>query len=345
MIHTHTTKFNKRISPDLSKCVTVYQGVYMSTPCITAEDMPSERHLIIESPDMHFSREMQTYIAQEVARPCKQWIHEVLCAQRETERVKLRTEHFVLLPDVDTIPHQVFSRLLLDRTTTDKWEHPTPDPTFRVVAPSKKTYREHASTHPKTITLPTCNHPLQPIERRWRTRKPPNSLHWLAVATDTTLRTLRDLRGRHIPMLISLYTQTCQKIHEEMGIPVDQIMAYVHYPPSVYQLHVHFKHPLIPHISHDSFRIHPLITVINNLEIDSDYYAKSILQLPVYAHTELYTALGLPKLESENLKHAQIQTQACVSFPRDTGEVEKSENDPDTTKWTQANQEMLSCPT
>ena len=46
---------------------------------------------------------MQAYITREVNRPCKQWIHDVLLCRRETERVKLRTLDFVLLPDIDCI--------------------------------------------------------------------------------------------------------------------------------------------------------------------------------------------------------------------------------------------------
>ena len=285
--------------------------------------MPSERHLIMESPEMHFSLDMQNYIAQEVTRPCKQWIHEVLGAQRETERVKLRTEEFVLLPDVDTIPHQVFSRLLLDQSSAHRWGQPPvpahPDAAQRglEIQPAKKAPRDTMVSKPQ----PThCNGWMQPIEKRWRSRKPVNSLHWLAVATDTTLRTLRDLRGMHIPMLLAMYTQTCKKIHDDTGIPLDQIMAYVHYPPSVYQLHIHFKHPVGPHFSHDSFRIHPLVTIINNLKIDPDYYAKSVLQLPVYSHTELYTALGLPGGVAP--KQQQIQTQVSTISPDEPGTIE-----------------------
>jgi hypothetical protein len=300
--------------------------------------MPSERHLIIESPEMHFSPEMQTYIAQEVARPCKRWIHEVLCSQREAERVKLRTKHFVLLPDVDTIPNQMLSRLLLDRPP-DRWRpSPAQDPTQATKETHSVPFRKHhRDGAPPRVPSPSSGEWLQPVERRWRSRKPPRSLHWLAVATDTSLRTLRDLRGQHIPMLITLYTQACQKIQDEMGVPLNQIMAYVHYPPSVYQLHIHFKHPIGPHISHDSFRIHSLVSVINNLKIDSEYYAKSILQLPVYSHSELYTALGLPKTGTH--KQDQIQTQACVSATEDGGAVEKSADEAD--KWTPAPEGQL----
>ena len=295
----------------------------MSKRTPATESMPSERHLIIESPEMHFSPNMQTYIAQEVARPCKQWIHEVLCSQRETDRVKLRTQHFVLLPDVDTVPSQVFSRLILDKPT-EKWQSVP-----RIGAPytcsTKKQCKDSSSQKPVS---PACQGWLQPIERRWRSRRPPQSLHWLAVAADTSLRTMRDLRGKHIPMLIGLYTQACQKILEDTGIPMDQIMAYVHYPPSVYQLHIHFKHPIGPQVSHDSFRIHPLASVINNLKIDADYYAKSILQLPVYSHTELYTALGLTTCDAH--KQDQIQARVCTAALTDADAVEK----PDTREAT-----------
>jgi hypothetical protein len=128
------------------------------------------------------------------------------------------------------------------------------------------------------------------------------------VASDVRLRTLRDLRGHHVPMLRELYIQACKKIQDETGIEQNQIMVYVHYPPSVYQLHVHFKHPVGQHILHDTFRIHSLTSIINNLEIDSDYYSKSLLQVPVYPNTDLYTALGLER--DEQLDGAEIQTQA-----------------------------------
>ena len=88
-----------------------------------------------------------------------------------------------------------------------------------------------------------------------------------------------------------IYNLSCDKNFQELGIERDQVVAYIHYPPSVYQLHIHFKYPVKTQPAHDAFRTHPLLSVINNLEVDYDYYAKSFIQSPVYPHTEFYSAL------------------------------------------------------
>ena len=130
-------------------------------------------------------------------------------------------------------------------------------------------------------------------DTRWRLRRPQTSFHWLAVVTDTRIHTIRDLRGAHLPMLTALYTECCQKIKDETGYGPEQIMAFVHHPPSVYQLHVHFKYPLSQSASPiDAFRMHSLVKIMINLRSDGDYYRKAHLEVPVYTNTDLYAALG-----------------------------------------------------
>jgi hypothetical protein len=231
----------------------------------------NERRLLTETPDTHLGQRMQAYIAKEAARPCKQWIHEVLSSKREADRVKLRTDTFVLLPDVDCISKR-----------------------------TRRHDREGLAGLGALSNYPITN-PLyfwQGVERDKISRRHfhapaiGHNFHWLAVVTDTSLRTLRDLRGEHVPMLESLHTQACQKIFEECGAEAGQVLAYVHYPPSVYQLHIHFKNLSGHNVFHDTFRVHPLLSIINNLKIDPEFYSKSCLQLPVYTHTELYSALN-----------------------------------------------------
>ena len=51
---------------------------------------------------MHTNPRMHEYIDTEVSRPCKEWAQEVINSKRETVRVRLRTQHYVLLPDIET---------------------------------------------------------------------------------------------------------------------------------------------------------------------------------------------------------------------------------------------------
>lgn len=257
-------------------------------PIIENRKMPSERRLVSETPLMYASAPLQAYIRQEMRRPCKQWIHDVLNSKREVDRVKLRTDTFVLLPDVDSGSKRscwprvfnINNNLPSDELTVKPYINRT----------YRSYYRSYDRFNDKIYDTFSEKTTLRYTHMKDFTHK---SFHWLAVVADTELHSLRDLRGCHIQMLQSLYIQSCQKILEETGVQADQIMVYVHYPPSVYQLHIHFKHPVGPHVLHDTFRIHSLLSIINNLSIDPDFYAKSVLQLPVYQHTELCTALDL----------------------------------------------------
>lgn len=144
------------------------------------------------------------------------------------------------------------------------------------------------------------------VNRYWRTphpavnsfqprilpRGPKRILNWLAIAHDRQLRTLRDLRGHHIPMLKSLLNTSLQSIEEHTGIRRDQVMAYVHYPPSVYQLHVHFSYPYGQYCHRDAYRVHSMATIINNLELDADYYRHATLHMVVHRQSLHFTALS-----------------------------------------------------
>jgi m7GpppX diphosphatase len=124
-------------------------------------------------------------------------------------------------------------------------------------------------------------------------------LNWLSIVHDPSLRTMRDLRGHHIPMLKRMLKLCMEEVERNTGIQQDQVMAYVHYPPSVYQLHVHFSYPYGQHCHRDTFRVHSLPVIINNLEIDSEYYAKATLYLALYRQSPHYTALTAPNSDGQ----------------------------------------------
>lgn len=130
------------------------------------------------------------------------------------------------------------------------------------------------------------------------------TVNWLSIVQDTSVRTLRDLNGSHVPMLKRMRELCMTSIEKMVGVPQDQVLAYIHYPPSVYQLHVHFSFPYGQYYHRDAFRVHNLGTVINNLELDPDYYTKItlFLAIPRWAAPGHHTALDPPSGPSDNAK-------------------------------------------
>jgi hypothetical protein len=95
-------------------------------------------------------------------------------------------------------------------------------------------------------------------------------------------------------MLRQMLDACLQAVESETSIRRDQVMAYVHYPPSVYQLHVHFSYPYGQYCHRDAYRVHNLASIINNLEIDPEYYAKATLHMAIYRQSLHYAALTEP---------------------------------------------------
>lgn len=207
---------------------------------------------------MYGAQSVVAFMHQELHRPSKQWIHHILAGTQEKEQVILDNPDFVLLPDTERVNR----------------------------------YWRASPTH---VAVPrTCRkmHSLLPGQSHTReTRVHKLTLNWLAIVRDPEIRTLRDLRGHHAPMLSSMLQECMASVEQLTGIRRDQVMAYIHYPPSVYQLHIHFSYPYGQYCHRDAYRVHSLQNVINNLRIDSDYYAKSTLQLAMFRHSQHFAAI------------------------------------------------------
>ena len=160
--------------------------------------------LLTESPEAYASDAVQRYVAEEVERPSKQWIHKVLRGQQESEEVRRSDRDFLLLPD------------------------------------THRTNRKGG------------------VDQSWVK----TTLNWLCIPRDCSLRSLRDLRGEHVGLLEKMLRESLECIEAETGIPADEVMAYVHYPPSVYHLHVHFAYPYGQQTHSDQFWMHSLASVI-----------------------------------------------------------------------------------
>ncbi len=115
-----------------------------------------------------------------------------------------------------------------------------------------------------------------------------DNLYLLAICFDRNIKSIRDLNGSHLPLLRNIREKGLETIETKYGVSRSQIRAYFHYQPSFYHLHVHFSY--IKFEVTGGERNHLLDTVINNIELVSDYYQKSSLTFLVRDNDKLFDA-------------------------------------------------------
>lgn len=239
----------------------------------------SSMQFVEESGCAHLSDEVQDFVRREVEKPSKGWVDDVIRCRREGEHVKLRTDKFVLLPDINTCKRQ--PRVCCCRQTWsdgESWGLPRWATTRPFEGPCWGACDREAASK----STPLAGHDQGALR----------GFNWLAICTDEGVRSLRDLRGWHAAMLEDLFDKCCECIKGHLGYERHQIMAYVNYPPSVYRLHIHFCAPFSGSSAFDAFRMHPLSTIINNLRLCGDYYRLASLCVPVHSNSELCRALS-----------------------------------------------------
>ena len=97
-------------------------------------------------------------------------------------------------------------------------------------------------------------------------------LNWMVIFTDPALTSMRSLRGSHVPLLAGIRDKLLELMPPEFEAP----MIYFHYPPSVWQLHLHVAAPCdVLRTTNSMQKVCFLQDVIANLRIDAEYYAKA----------------------------------------------------------------------
>ncbi|KAI5124318.1 hypothetical protein M0805_008925 [Coniferiporia weirii] len=66
-----------------------------------------------------------------------------------------------------------------------------------------------------------------------------SSLYLVALVLRHDIRSLRDLRKEHLPMLKDIHRQATRIVGERWGLCEGSLRFYVHYQPSYYHFHVH----------------------------------------------------------------------------------------------------------
>lgn len=121
---------------------------------------------------------------------------------------------------------------------------------------------------------------------KWDGRNVEN-LYVLAITHKRDIKSIRDLKSSHLPILRNIQTRAAAVLESRYGILPTQLRMYLHYQPSFYHLHVH-----INPVRNDAPGIwceksHMLDTVINNLELMPDYYEKASLPFVLYEGNKL----------------------------------------------------------
>lgn len=107
------------------------------------------------------------------------------------------------------------------------------------------------------------------------------------------LRSLRDLRVRHLGLLRNIVDRGCKAIQDAFNVGRSELRIYLHYLPSYYHCHVHFSH-VQEEPSHGFMlgRAHDIEQIMSSLEIRDDYYAAATLSCVVGEGNELYAKLA-----------------------------------------------------
>jgi m7GpppX diphosphatase len=99
-------------------------------------------------------------------------------------------------------------------------------------------------------------------------------LHILCLPMNTSLRTIRDLSLKDVPLLEYMKSITLLMIEKKYGINEEHLKIFFHYDPSTYHLHIHFVNTANKESWSSVEYSHDLDSVIFNLQMDSGYYKK-----------------------------------------------------------------------
>jgi len=108
--------------------------------------------------------------------------------------------------------------------------------------------------------------------------KDPDTFHLLAFPKDKSIRSIRDLTRKNIPLLKEMVEESKKFITNKYRFNENEIEAHCHYPPGVLLLHIHFELTNIKR-HRRPLREHSVNNIIENLSIDPEYYKKRTFEI------------------------------------------------------------------
>ncbi|KGB79259.2 scavenger mRNA-decapping enzyme DcpS [Cryptococcus deuterogattii R265] len=95
-----------------------------------------------------------------------------------------------------------------------------------------------------------------------------NALYLTCLVQDRSIKSLRDLKPSHVPLLKNIREKAAAEVSKRFGVDAGKLRLFVHYHPTYYHFHVH-----IVHIRHDNLfgqvagQAHLLDDLISLLEL------------------------------------------------------------------------------
>ena len=133
------------------------------------------------------------------------------------------------------------------------------------------------------------NHPnCKDVPRnKWYNHESVNTLYCLAIVNRKDLHTIRDINANHLAMLKNIATVAPQIIEEIYGVHKTEIRIFIHYQPQFYHLHIHFTR-FTNNMGCQVEHAHLLDDIIQNVEMDTNYYKKRAIIYALYENNQLY---------------------------------------------------------
>ena len=157
----------------------------------------------------------------------------------------------------------------------------TPDMYFNItkpllvdkIDPSSVDWLYNILEHKKEVEFRVCETPEFILNKDWEFNEGAlETMYCLAMPQDRSLKSVRDLNETHLPLLKSIREESMKAIDEKFGLKKEEVVAFFHYPPTYYHLHIHFIHMKML-FDHSPTRTVFLDDVIENIEMyGGDYY-------------------------------------------------------------------------
>lgn len=115
----------------------------------------------------------------------------------------------------------------------------------------------------------------------------------IPIPSFSYIKSIRDLTQKELPLLEEFYQEGKKLVAEKYGFKPAEIRAFVHYPPSFYYFHIHYRS--VNELNDNSSNINRAIDlgeVIQNIKLINNYYQIVTINHSVQVGSKLYQILN-----------------------------------------------------